>query len=406
MRRPGTHFRSNAAGTASSTKTTFDATLTASRGSIYFAQTVPTANSLLLITKAGGFSSSTVPHIMRREFGFPADFPWPLVSQLMALAVSLSLFLPARAQDEPALESRGRVFSQIGPGFQAIRRGAAGQYYVLVAPSAAVQVLNAAGEKIGSVPAHPAGASAIVFGDALDLDASGRLYVADRGGNAVNVYAADGSLLAHVPVSAPTGVAALPGDEFAVSTNMASGNAEHLVAVYDFHGTLLREFGNFINLVDDAGLNRRLNRGRLASDSDGNVYFAFEYLPEPTVRKYDRYGYLAEEMTPATGEFQGLEQAARREIARANKGNNFVPDEIVSSIGVEPSSQELWMAVGGVLLHFDRAGHESESARTLMPGGARLEPTFILAEPARLLLGNDPLGLYEVARAGKSQEAR
>ncbi len=336
---------------------------------------------------------------MQRNFNFLKY----LLPQLLSLAIATSSLLPVRAQDEPALEARGRVFSQIGPGFQAIRRGAAGQYYVLVAPGAAVQVFNAAGEKTESVPAHPAGASAIVFGDALDLDASGRLYVADRGGNAVNIYATDGSLLAHVPVSAPTGVAALPGDEFAVSSDV---NAEHLVAVYDFHGTLLRQFGNFVDLVGDASVNRRLNRGHLASDADGNVYFAFEYVPEPTVRKYDRYGYLAEEMTPAGREFQGVEQAARREIARASKGNNFVPDEIVSSIGVDTSSQELWMAVGGVLLHFDRAGHESESARTLMPGGARLEPTFILVEPERILLGNDPLGLYEVARAGKSQQAR
>jgi hypothetical protein len=317
---------------------------------------------------------------------------------LLLMAVVLASFPPVRGQDEQALESRSRVFPQIGPGFQSIRRGGAGQYYVLVAPGAAVLVLNGAGEKTGSIPARPAGASAIVFGDAMDVDAGGRVYVADRGGNAVNIYGADGMLVAHVSVPAPAGVAALPGDEFAVSSLSMEQFGEHLIGVYDFHGTLLRAFGNAIELTPDAALNRRLNRGHLAADADGNLYYAFEYVPEPTVRKYDHYGYLAQETTASTRDFQGLVQEARRQIARANKGNDFVPNEIISGIGVDAASQEFWISAGGALLHFDRSGSEVGSAAASTPGGARLDATFILVEPERLLLGNDPRGIYEVDR--------
>ena len=49
----------------------------------------------------------------------------------------------------------------------------------------------------------------------------------------------------------------------------------------------------------------------------GNTYFAFDYLPEPTVRKFDHAGYLAMEISLTTLEFQPAAQAARKAIARS-----------------------------------------------------------------------------------------
>ena len=152
-------------------------------------------------------------------------------------------------------------------------------------PADVVLIFDSAGKHIGQVPAKIEASS----GHRIMVQASmwihrGRLYVADRGGEAVNVYAADGSLQAHVHVPAPMGVAALPDDTFAVP----NASSDTLLAVYDFHGTLLRKVGELIPLVDDTALNIRLNLGHLASDNAGNLYFAFTYLPEPTVRKYDK----------------------------------------------------------------------------------------------------------------------
>jgi len=45
-----------------------------------------------------------------------------------------------------------RVFSEIGRGVRAIRRGPQGQYYILVAPSRVVLIYDSAGERIGQVP--------------------------------------------------------------------------------------------------------------------------------------------------------------------------------------------------------------------------------------------------------------
>jgi hypothetical protein len=313
----------------------------------------------------------------------------------------LSLFVllaivPARmrAQVQPGLGPARRVFPDVASGARTVRLGPDGHYYVLVAPGAAVLVFDSAGKKLGQVPAQAVGASAIVFGAALDIDAAGRIYVADRGGNAVNVYAADGTLLAHVRVAAPMGVAALPRDEFAVS----SLNNDHLVSVYDFHGALLREFGDPVDPTDDAALNRRLNLGEIASDTEGNLYFAFEYMPEPTVRKYDRFGYLGDELSPKDQQFEAIAQLARHELAPAKTGKAVAPREVVSAIGVDPSSEEIWLALGDLLVHVDRSGKETYSQHIATQAGVSLAPSFIFAEPTRLLLGNDTLGIYEASR--------
>ena len=316
-------------------------------------------------------------------------------SKILAFAMLLALPLGVRAQGETDAQTGRRIFAEIGSGFQAIRRGPQRQYYVLVTPGRAVLVFDSTGMKLGQVPAKPDGPGAIVFGTGLDVDQSGHLYVADRGGNAVNVYGADGSLLAHVRVPAPMSVAALPGDTFAVSDT----SSDTLFAVYDFHGVRLRTFGELINLVDATVLNRRLNLGYLASDNAGNLYFAFQYLPEPTVRKYDSSGYLVDEMSlDEPTELQSATQAAQREIARAKKGAAISPLEIISAMGVDPESQEIWLALGDTLVHFDREGHTLEDGPIYALPRARMAPSFVLVEADRLLLGNDPLGIYEFAR--------
>jgi len=320
---------------------------------------------------------------------------------------------PVRAQEEPTLDAKRRVFSDVAGGFRAIRRGPDGSYYVLAAPiptppsklsrpsktpmspAPAVVVFDPQGKELRQIPAQPRPGE-IVSPNSLDVDASGRVYIADLGGNAVSIYAADGTLFAHFRIPAPTQIIALPHDQFAV----CRAHADHLMAVYDLHGTLLREFGELADLSDDAELNHRLNLGHLASDKAGNLYFAFRYLPEPTVRKYDyTSGNLLDELSLTTLDLQPMAQSARQEIARIASGKAPVPHEIISGFGVDPETQELWLALGNLLMHFDNADNNTGSARAYTTSAARMVPDFILVEEDRLLLGNDPLGIYEFPRS-------
>ena len=305
----------------------------------------------------------------------------------------------ARAQvEEREIQAVSRLFPEVGPGLRTIRRDSAGRYYVLTAPSTTVHVYALDGKPLGFVPSSPSTASNIVYGLALDVDPAGHVYVADRGGNAVRVYDTAGRLTLSIPVAAPTSVAVLPGGEIAV----ASARSARLIEVYDQQGKVVREFGDPSELAERADLNRFLNSGQLVADSAGDIYYAFSYLPEPTVRKYNRYGYAAFEVSLATTEYQPEAQAVRREIEQQDRRRgapSFKP--VVNAVAVDPDTQEIWVAVGDELLHFDREGTQHQTFRTFDPDGARVEPVSILIEPNRLLLAADPLGIYEFTRPDK-----
>jgi hypothetical protein len=79
----------------------------------------------------------------------------------------------------------------------------------------------------------------------------------------------------------------------------------------------------------------------------------------------------------------------------------FVPELEQRAVGVDPESQELWIAIGTLLMRFDKDGIRLSSYRTYLPGGARLEPSHILVEPGRLVMGSDPQGIYEFPKPEK-----
>jgi hypothetical protein len=316
------------------------------------------------------------------------------------------LSLPARAQEqyqyENDLVAKRRLYGAVGAGFREILRGPNGNYYVLTAPAPAVLIYDSSKKLIGQVPSQSGAAgkgAALVYGESFDVDHDGRVVVCDRGAKAVKIYSASGTLTATIATPAPVSVVFLPGDEFAV----ASPNGEHLVTAYDLAGKVVRDYGDREEIADRADVNTQVNFGHLVVDEMGNNYFSFDYLPEPTVRKFDRVGYLALEISLKTLEFEPAAQAARKAIARSEDTENSIPSlhRIISAVGVDPQTQELWIAIGTLLMRFDKDGQRLSSFRTYLPGGARLEASQILVEPDRLLIGADPQGIYEFPKPNK-----
>jgi DNA-binding beta-propeller fold protein YncE len=233
---------------------------------------------------------------------------------------------------------------------------------------------------------------------AVAVDPTGRLYVADRSDNAVKIFRPDGGLMLFVPIQAPTSVAYVGQDEFAVATM----RSPRLVTVFNLQGKVVREFGAPVEIAERADLNRFLNSGHVAADPSTNIYYAFDFLPEPTVRKYDRYGYAAYETALDSLDFYPMAQAARREIKKQETGGTPLMKPTVTAAAVDPATQEVWMAVGGLLIHLDRDGSPHGIYRTFTAEGARVETIAILIEPDRLLLASDPLGIYTFARPDKA----
>jgi hypothetical protein len=321
-----------------------------------------------------------------------------------AAAVSLLGIVVATAAstvDDELIPIR-RVFPAIGPGLRAIRHGVEGKYYLLASPNVGVVIFDGQEKQLGVVGAPPpapvagkAGRAAIVFGEDCDVDAQGRVYVADRGLNLVTVFSAQGDLLRSIPADGPLSVASLPEGEVAITTLHSS----HLVTVFGPDGRLAREFGQPEELSTRNDLNRYMSSGRVSSDPQGRIYYGYTYLPEPLVRQFDRFGYAGTDF-----EFTGLDaypeaQAARKEIIRQEKRADppsFLP--VITAFGVDPVNGDLWMALHNTLLHFDKDGNRQSEYLIYTKSGARLEASVILVEENRLLIGSDPLGVYEFQR--------
>lgn len=208
------------------------------------------------------------------------------------------------------IEPRGRVFAAVGAGVTALKRDARGRYYVLGRPANTISIFGAHGRLLGHIP-NAAARGAIRYAVDFDVTPSGLIAVADRGANAIELFRANGSLVSRIPVFAPTSIVALPHSEFAVTTLRSS----RLVQIVDLRGNVVQSFGDpdvsgrtpaydqeanrlqTEQLEAEGLLPRRVaalhDYGTITGDSHGGIYFAFASTPNPTVRKYDRFGYQA-----------------------------------------------------------------------------------------------------------------
>jgi hypothetical protein len=310
----------------------------------------------------------------------------------------------ASGQSPGDLTAKSRLFSTIGPGLRAVRRGVDGRTYILASPAPGLVVVDKKGQQVLAIPSTLAGGAAgqsgIVFGEDCDVDAEGRIYVADRGANAVEVFSPDGKLLRSISVAAPVSIAAMGEGEVAAATL----HDPHLVVVFDNNGRDVREFGDPEQISERQDLNRFLNIGQLETDAQGHIYYAFPYMPEPTVRQYDRNGYgSGPDIQYTAVEAASEAQAVRREIVRQEKHQKTpVFKRVLTGVGVDRATGEVWMAVGNTLLHFDKEGSRRASYQLYTAEGARLEAKTILIEPNGLVIGSDPLGIYSFDRPDKT----
>jgi hypothetical protein len=168
-----------------------------------------------------------------------------------------------------------------------MKRDAAGRIYVLATPANTILVFSPEGKRVGEIPQAGSTTAKIQFAVDFDLDPEGRVFVADRAANAVEIFSPEGALIAKVPVFAPTGVAALPNNQFAVSTL----RSKRLIEIRDEEGRLVRSFGDPADAGISADPSKLQNLGKVSGDGEGAIYFAFATLPDPLIRKFDRYGY-------------------------------------------------------------------------------------------------------------------
>jgi hypothetical protein len=343
---------------------------------------------------------------------------WTILALLLGLAGTVT------DQADIDIFAKRRLFPEMGAGLVALKRDAAARrYLVLSARSGGVVVYNADGARAGVIPpmsaapaaakasARPeesrgAAAAALLFPSDFDVTSDGRIVIADRAANALKFYDAAGALVQTVSAPAPSSVAALSEGEVAVTSSAFASAPSYgglrLISVYDKSGRMVRSFGDLVELASRRDLNRFLNFGRVSSDASGALYYAFSFLPEPTVRRYDRFGYVSLEINLTSPDLQPQSQAVRREIKRQDeKGGAPRMNPVISALGVDAEAHDFWLALGNLLLHLDAEGTRIASYRAYTADGARVEPAAIVVERDRLLLACDPLGVFEFSRPDK-----
>jgi len=334
---------------------------------------------------------------------------------LAVMCLLLSAANVAIAQIDADLVAKRRLFSPVGPGLKQIRESADGKIYVLASPSPGLVVYSPEARRLltmreaSGLPAaalaeaKASGEVLVEFGEDFDVDADGTIYVADRAANSIQVFSAQGKHLRTISVSEPLAVAAMPEGEVAVGTMRKSS----LVSVFGKNGLLVREFGDPESLSERRDLNRYLNLGELATDGLGHLYYGFKFFPEPTVRQFDRFGYAGEDVRYTAIDAFPEAAAMRREIQRQERrGEPPQFKQVMTAMGVDRQTGEVWIAVGNRLLRFDREGNQRAEFRIYTPQNARLEAVAIVVEKDRLLIGGDPLGIYEFERLDKKKDAK
>lgn len=218
------------------------------------------------------------------------SYALPGVCFVAALVVCFAMLLAPAAEGQGfrrVIVSRGRAFPDVGSGVTALKRDAAGRYYVLAKPANVIRVYNSDGVRVGQIPAADATGATIAYAVDFDLDSKGNVLVADRAANAIEIFSPQGSLVARVKIFAPTSVVSIKEGQFAVTTLRSSS----LVVVMDSDGKVVRNIGDIPDAAPDAPP-VMADLGRVSGDADGNIYFAFA-SEDPLVRKYDRFGYIA-----------------------------------------------------------------------------------------------------------------
>lgn len=214
---------------------------------------------------------------------------------LVCAALAIGIFLtgvsrPAIGQGfETVVQPNGQVLPQAGTMVRAMKRASDGSYYVLTKVSNVVSVYGPDGALKGRIPNAASGGAVIKYAADIDLDSDGNLLVADQGANAVIVFRSDGSLLATIPVNLPVSVAALPGRQFAVLTL----RPRRLVTIMNQDGKIVSSFGNLADAGIDPERHDLVTLGKITGDPSGDIYLGITSLPDPLVRKYDRYGWAS-----------------------------------------------------------------------------------------------------------------
>ena len=97
--------------------------------------------------------------------------------------------------------------------------------------------------------------------------------------------------------------------------------------------------------------------------------------------------------------------AATVRVALDDPSKRTSEKPVITAVGVDPETQEVWTAVSDVHVHLDKYGNHMDSYYPAIAEGTSLKITSILVEPDRILIAADPWGIYEFPRPDKPSQS-
>lgn len=292
--------------------------------------------------------------------------------------------------DETAVELRAteRVFPEVRFITGPVRQDRRGNYYVSDRHTRTIRIYNEFFNPIGTIGGMGRGA-------------------ADLGGTETFAVTADGKVvtvgLEEIKIFNSAGVAertfrswrTMALDVMSTGEILVSGFPEDkLIHVFSPEGKLLREFGEPVFGDEDQSNKGYLNTGLIAVDSDDNIYYAFRFLPEPTIRKYDREGNLLAEFHPDAKMIREAGSESQRRIEKMRAGDRdagFRP--VFATLTVDEATGDIWASMGPYIYRLSPDGKVRSAYRFVSPEGFPAPVRQILLQKDRMIIAASSWGV-------------
>lgn len=314
--------------------------------------------------------------------------PWPLrVILLLSLPVALLGQSGAGEKDAVDLRATDRVALEVDFIVGPVHRDGQGRYYVPDRHERLVRVYDNRFNPVGTIGGPSPGVAAL-NPDNFAVTRDGRVVSAEL--TQIKVFSPAGVLQGSFPVWRVTTLGVLRTGEIVVS----GFGAQKLISIYDVEGQLLRSFGQPVHADDDSHRNAMLNVGRIVTDSKDNIYYLFLFLPEPTIRKYDREGNLLAELHPDGKMIRKAATLAEEKLEKQRAGEGTGFSAVFEGIAVDEESEELWVSWASYIYRLGPDGAVRAVYQFKRPENFPVNVNHMLVERDRLIIASTAHGVF------------
>ena len=302
-----------------------------------------------------------------------------------------ALFLSdgGHAQDE--VRAYRQVAYESGHGTLTLKKGPDGGYYALNQADRCVWMFSPSGSSTGRISSFGMGPSDLLSPKDLAIDSEGNAIIAD-GSNSVKVLSPRGQLLISIPFQRPEHVAILSDGRILVS----GFPKEYLMSIFDAQGRFLANLGMPAKVDENAFFNAVLNMGIIAVDKTDDIYYIFQYMLVPTVRKYKPDGTLVAEWHLTVGEVsEHTLAAANRRYQENKKSAHYGGIQILTAGTFDSDSKTLWVASGAQITQLDPSGHPLRIMKLVRPDGRPLQAEGLIVNRNTIRASTSMAGIFE-----------